>query len=89
MIGLFKIIGSNLLASFHNEPGGFSGRKLSAFFAVMMAAYNLRFASTEIAVEMTMTWLGFALLCLGIITMQQITEFKTGKNAPPTNTPAP
>ena len=87
MIGLFKIIGSNLLASFHNDPGGFSGRKLSAFFAVMMAAYNLRFASTEIAVEMTMTWLGFALLCLGIVTVQQIIDFKNGKT--PNRTPAP
>ena len=87
MIGLLKLIGSNLMGSFHNDPGGFSGRKLSAFFAVLMAAYNLRYASTEIAVEMTVTWLSFALLCLGIVTVQQIIDFKNGKN--PNRTPAP
>ena len=65
--------------SFHNQPGGLSARKLSAFFAVMMAAYNLRFGSTEIAVEMTITRLSFALLCLGIVTAEQIINFRTGK----------
>lgn len=84
MIVFIKLFFTNFLNSFHNEPGGFSGRKLSAFFAVLMAAYNLKFADRTIAVELTMTWLAFALLCLGIITMQQVVEFKNGKPKPPT-----
>lgn len=64
--------------SFHNQPGGLSARKLSAFFAVMMAAYNLRFGSTEIAVELSIVWLSFALLCLGIVTAEQIINLKSG-----------
>lgn len=78
--------------SFHNGPGGLSARKLSAAFAVLAAAYNLQFVDKSNAVEMTMVWLCFALLCLGIITMQNVIELRTGKKADPapaTTTQAP
>lgn len=88
MIGFIKMITANLVGSLHNEPGGFSGRKLSALFAVLMAAYNLRFADKSIAVELTIVWLCFALLCLGIITMQQVIELRSGSSKK-TQTPAP
>ena len=87
MIALAKIFVSGIWNSFHNQPGGLSARKLSAFFGVLMAAYNLRFADTSIAVEMTVTWLCFALLCLGIVTAEQIINFKSGKKNEGGNTP--
>jgi hypothetical protein len=82
---MIKFIITNILASFSTNPGGFSGRKLSAFAGVVMAAYNLRFADSTIAVEMTITWLTFSLLALGIVTAEQVIKLKTGKSEEPKN----
>lgn len=69
----------NLVDSLHNRPEGFSGRKLSAFAGVNVAIFaTIRFCDgTNLPTVLTI-WLLFALLCLGIITFQQIMDFKTG-----------
>ena len=73
-----KII-DNLLSSFDNDTIGFSARKLSGFFAVLVAIYITIKKVSEINVEnLTIIWLTFAAICLGMITIQQVIEFKNG-----------
>ncbi len=65
-----------LVASFDNSPEGFSARKLSAFVAVSVAIVaTFEFADGQVIVNTLMVWLTFALLCLGIITAEQILRF--------------
>lgn len=67
--------------SFHNDRGGFSARKLSAFAAVMICVYvTLRFTTTENLTVLVTVWLVFALLCLGIVTAEQIIRFRNGED---------
>lgn len=69
-----------LIASFENNKDGFSGRKLSAFTAIAVAIYiSIKQVPTEFKLECVYAWLAFALLCLGIVTIQNILEFKNGK----------
>jgi hypothetical protein len=79
-----------LIASFDNTPDGFSARKLSAFTAIVVALIaTFRFADQAVIVNTLMVWLAFALLCMGIITAEQILKFykKDGENAAPTQEP--
>lgn len=79
-----KDIFKKLLSSFDNTTTGFSARKLSAFAAVVVGVVaTFKFGSDTNIVEILTVWLGFALLCLGIITVQQIIDFKNGPK--PTN----
>lgn len=72
---------SYIFHSFTNSPEGFSARKLAAFTGVMTAlVVTFYFGTSGFAVELVLIWLAFALLCLGIITIQQIVDFKNGKN---------
>jgi hypothetical protein len=69
-----------LIHSFDNEPQGFSARKLSAFIAVVMAIYaTVHYVDTTTVINALMVWLTFALLCLGIITAEQVLRFKGGE----------
>lgn len=74
---------SKLIASLDNHNKGFSARKLTAFATMWLIAYCHQWVSIENVVEVLMIDCAFVLLLLGIITMQQITEFKHGKQ--PTN----
>lgn len=66
-----------LIHSFDNGPGGFSARKLSAFVGVVVAVYaTYEFVDTSTVISALMVWLTFSLLCLGIITAEQILRFK-------------
>lgn len=76
---LNKIL-NNLILSFSNEDGGFSARKLSAFAAIVIAyLLSLKYSDNTNIVEINLSWLAFALLCLGIVTIEQIIKFKNGK----------
>lgn len=89
MIALFRLLFNGFLGSFHNEPGGWSGRKLFAFGGSILAAWvTFEYADKANAVELVITWLSSALLALGIITAQQIIDLRAGgkKNPPPTTT---
>lgn len=75
-----------LIASFDNSTDGFSARKLSAFTGVMVALVaTFRFADAQVIVHTLMVWLTFALLCMGIITAEQVLKFykKDGETTPP------
>jgi hypothetical protein len=71
----------DLLNSFKNDKIGYSGRKLSAFIGVATAIYLTIFKiPLENQIEGLIIWLAFSLLCLGIVTVQNIIEFKNGSN---------
>lgn len=69
------------LASLDNKrENGFSGRKLTALTTMALVVFiHLKYISKENAIEALMIDCGFILILLGIVTMQQITEFKNGK----------
>ena len=66
LLGLFKPFKKlieYLFMSFTNEKGGFSGRKLSAWFGILVAAYLSYIHATEHTIVMLICiWLLFALL---------------------------
>lgn len=71
----------DLLNSFKNDTTGYSGRKLSAFIGVVTAIYLTIFkVPEEHQLDSLVVWLSFSLLCLGIVTVQNIIEFKNGSN---------
>jgi len=71
-----KII-KNIILSFKVGEGGFSGRKLSAFFSVILCgAITYQYIKVEYLTEVLIVWLSFALLCLGIVTIEQIIKLK-------------
>ena len=75
------------ISSFNNNTQGMSARKLSAFFACAVGAVlSFKFGSQGTAVELTLIWVSFALLCMGIITVQQIIDFKSGRVSTTTTT---
>jgi hypothetical protein len=69
-----------LFASLDNHSLGFSGRKLSSLAGVMVGVYITvhEIPKTDLITALY-AWLGFALLCLGIVTVQNIIDFKNGK----------
>jgi hypothetical protein len=70
----------NLIDSLKNK-GEFSGRKLSAFVGVLTAIYLTIFKiPLEHQLDALMVWLSFSLFCLGIVTVQNVIEFKNGSN---------
>ena len=74
-----KKIVNNILDSFQNKEGGFSARKLSAFVSVAICVVlSFKYAESSILVDLTGVWLLFGLLCLGIITFEQIIKLKNG-----------
>ena len=90
-----KKLFAKLVASFDMTHNGFSGRKISACIAVIVAVHlSEKFASATNVEYIINSWMLFALLCLGIVTVEQILRFKSGKeidkNEPspkPTETP--
>jgi hypothetical protein len=73
-----------LFASLDNHSLGFSGRKLSSLAGVMVGVYITvhEIPKTDLITALY-AWLGFALLCLGIVTVQNIIDFKNGKENKP------
>lgn len=67
--------------TFTTENDGGSARKLSAFFAVVIVGGYITYINTtpENVESILIIWLLFAVLCLGMVTFQQIIEFKNGK----------
>lgn len=67
-----------LFASFDTTTLGFSGRKLTAFYSVIIAAYVTYNLPVEARLHALYAWQILALLCLGIVTVEQIIKFKNG-----------
>jgi hypothetical protein len=75
---------TKLFASLDNTTLGYSGRKLTALFAVLMGAYVTKYKLAEAdQLHALYAWLFLALLCLGIVTIQNIIDFKNGKRNDP------
>jgi hypothetical protein len=67
---------------FYPASSGFDPRNLSAFLALVTAiVYTFVYGSPTYIEIIVLIWLGFALLCLGVITIQQVIEFKNGSNS--------
>lgn len=66
----------DLLNSFKYEDGGFSGRKMSALFSVLLAGF---LSVKGYPLDLVIVWLVFAATNLGLVTTQQLIEFRTGK----------
>lgn len=86
---MFKKIGlfiTNVVRSLDNVQGqGYSARKLSSLFAILMGAYVTKYKlRPEDQLMALYAWLALALLCLGIVTVQNIIDFKNGKQNAPT-----
>jgi hypothetical protein len=73
---------NKLIGSFDNVKGqGFSARKLTAFALMICIAFiHFRFVDINNAIEALMIDLSGVLLCLGIVTAQNIIEFKNNNN---------
>ncbi len=75
-----KVLNS-LIDSFSTGDGGFSARKLSAFAGVATCVYvTLKYIEVQYLAEVLTIWLAFALLCMGIVTIEQIIKLKNGNN---------
>lgn len=74
-------------ASLDTHSKGWSARKLTALFAVSMAAYITKFELPhEAQLHALYAWLLLVVMCLGIVTAEQIIKFKNGHEKP-TDTP--
>lgn len=72
----------DLYQSLMTSAGGFSGRKISAFVAIGIAMIiTLRNTNTESLTTILSIWLIFALLCLGLVTFEQLIKLKNGSSS--------
>lgn len=70
---------TNLFDSFKNNTLGYSGRKLSALAGVLTGIYiTVKLLPITDQLHALYVWLLFALLCLGIVTVQNVIELKNG-----------
>jgi hypothetical protein len=68
-----------LLASFRNEPGGASARKLTAFaFMLCVAWVHLKWVNHENAIAALVIDVSAALLSLSIITAENLIRLRHG-----------
>ncbi len=74
----------DILESFNNNASGWSARKLAAFTAVVAAALPVtwKYTNSTNLPDVLYAWLVFALLCLGIITLEQVIKFKSSIRNP-------
>lgn len=82
---------TGLLSSFDNHSTGLSGRKLTAFAGVSSGVssqlvwliYAFKSGDFDLLTEIVIIDFSLALLCLGIITFQEILKFKNGNSNSP------
>lgn len=69
-----------IFASLDNHSLGYSGRKLTALFSILMGAYiTYCKLPTETYLHALYAWQMLCVLCLGIVTAEQIIKLKNGK----------
>ena len=74
-----KEVINNILESFKNSNGGYSGRKLTALAAFWTAFELAQTLEGDNRLYAVYAFLGTGLLCLGIVTVQNLIELKNGK----------
>jgi hypothetical protein len=75
-----KQILNKILSSFDTNTHGFSSRKLTAFASIVVAIYVTYTLPMDMRLHALYAWQLLALLCLGIVTIEQIIKFKNGNN---------
>jgi len=79
-----KDLYNKLIGSFDNSTKAFSARKLTAFAFVVFSGYiHWKYVNHDNAIEALLVDAGTALLCLGIITFEQVIKFKNGESDKP------
>jgi len=73
-----------LISSLDTTPGGLSGRKLTALYSVIVAAFVTYTLPADAKLYALYSWQALALLCLGIVTVEQIIKIKNGGKDEPT-----
>ena len=76
-----KQILNKLISSFDTHTAGFSSRKLTAMWAVLVATMVTYVLPSEAKLHALYSWQLLALLCLGIVTVQNIINFKNGNSS--------
>jgi hypothetical protein len=74
---------NKLFASLDNHTLGFSGRKLTALYSVIIAAWVTYKLPSDVLISALYAWQILALLCLGIVTFEQIVKLKNGEKPNP------
>jgi hypothetical protein len=80
---------TKLFSSLDNHSLGYSGRKLTALFSILMGAY-ITYAKLPIEAQLhaLYAWQLLCVLCLGIVTAEQIIKLKNGSpDKQPTDKP--
>lgn len=75
-----------LFASFDNTTLGFSARKLTAFASIVVASYVTYMLPADARLHALYAWQILALLCLGIITIEQVIKLRSGQSIKETTT---
>ena len=65
-----------LTHSLDNTKDGFSGRKLTALWSIMVATAVTYQLPPDVRLHALYAWQILALLCLGIITAEQVLKFR-------------
>lgn len=82
-----KELYTNIVNSFKNNRDGFSGRKLTAFSLIVCIYWvHYKYVNHDNATEVLIIDLCGVLISLGIVTAQNLIEFKNGKANTDTNT---
>lgn len=78
-MGKLNSIFNDLNDSFKILEGGYSARKLSAFFAIISSSIiSYKFTDDKTEVAIVIVWLGFASLCLGLTTIEGLAKLRNG-----------
>ena len=77
---------TKLFASLDTHSIGYSGRKLTALFSILMGAYiTYDKLPSEAYLHALYAWQMLCVLCLGIVTAEQIIKLKNGTEEPKTD----
>jgi hypothetical protein len=81
MINYIVNLVKDFFLSFSNKDGGFSARKLSACTAVFVAiSETTRIDDATILMYVIFSWLTFACVCLGLVTIPELIKVLKGKD---------
>ena len=69
-----------ITASLDTSSLGFSGRKLTALASIVIAAYVTYNLPDDVKLYALYSWQALGLLCLGIVTIEQIIKLKNNKD---------
>lgn len=71
----------NLTESLKHGEGGFSARKLFGLLALIVGAHTtFKYGDDRTVVALAMVWLSFTLVCLGLVTVEQLARLKNGNS---------